>query len=221
MTLEVKTGDNITETRNRITQLINETIEDDVFLTPSTLKNLSVHLSITIIRLKSDNYIPLSPSLTKSYKKQKYYDTAKNICGCLAKEFNVEFPDGEVSLVSLYLSQNKLLDEEIFSGIDLLDDEIYDLVKETSVLIRDNYHLDLTNNEKFIVNVGLHLTPAIERLKSDTQITNPLLDKIKASHQKEFEMAKQVNTICRNKYNKEFSDDEVSYITLHLLASNS
>lgn len=221
MTLEVKTGDNITQTRNKITQMINETIKDDVFLTPSTLKNLAVHLSITIIRLKSDNYIPLSPSLTKSYKKQKFYDTAKTICNRLTDEYHIEFPEGEVSLVSLYLSQNKLLDDEIFSGIDLLDDEIYDLVNKTSVLIRDNYDVDLTNNEKFIVNVGLHLTPAIERLKNNTQISNPLLDKIKSSHQKEFEMAKQINTICRNKYNKEFSDDEISYITLHLLASNS
>ena len=43
--------------------------------------------------------------------------------------------------------------------------------------------------KKLLVSLGLHLTPALDRLLDDSQIENPLTAKIKERHPKEFAMA--------------------------------
>ena len=63
------------------------------------------------------------------------------------------------------------------------------------------------------------MSPAIERLLNDDQIDNPLLDKIKARHKKEFDMAQIINDEVEKFYQKRFIDEEVAYLALHFLVS--
>lgn len=120
----------------------------------------------------------------------------------------------------MYLSKNNVLDVEFNAGVNLLDDEIIDVLQNTlDSLFKQKMVYDLRNNEKLLVSLGLHLTPALDRLLDDSQIENPLTAKIKERHPKEFAMAEILNDAIESIYHKRFTEDEVAYFALHFIVS--
>ena len=70
-------------------EAVNEVIQkNNLSLSTQFTQNLVVHLAIAILRIKTNNYIPLSQGQITSYKANKNYDSAVEICNILSKEFN-------------------------------------------------------------------------------------------------------------------------------------
>lgn len=201
-------------------EAVNEVIEKNhLTLSPQFTQNLVVHLAIAMLRIKANNYIPLSQGQITSYKANTNYDSAVEICNILSKKFDIEFPESELALISMYLSKNNVLDVEFNAGVNLLDDEIIDVLQNTLDSLFKQKGIDLRNNEKLLVSLGLHLTPALDRLLDDSQIENPLTAKIKERHPKEFAMAEILNDAIESIYHKRFTEDEVAYFALHFIVS--
>ena len=60
MDLTFNTNTDFDQTKVLITNIIKNTADDyDLFLSENSINNLSVHLTIAIIRIKSNNYICL------------------------------------------------------------------------------------------------------------------------------------------------------------------
>ena len=69
MDLTINSDEAFNQTKAHITNIINDTINDyDFTLSDNSINNLAVHLSIAIIRIKSDNYIPFNIRATSSIK---------------------------------------------------------------------------------------------------------------------------------------------------------
>lgn len=219
MTL-ITTNEQFEQSKIMVTNIIKKTIEDsDIYLTNHSLDNLAIHLAIAIMRMKSNTYIPLSNSQIAIFKDNPHYQYAITLCNQLSKTFDITFPENEISLVTMYLSKSQLLDIEINSGFDLLDTEIFNLLRETMFSIYKEYNQDFRTSDKLFVSIGLHLTPAIERLENDQQLENPLTTQIKERHITEFNYAKVLNNIVEKQYHKSFTDDELAFITLHFVVA--
>lgn len=222
MTSTFNTNTDFEEIQTIISEIIEKTAKKlKLTLSTSSIKNLAVHLSIAIIRLRSNSYIPLSNGQIASYKQENSYACAKELCNQLSKQFNIEFPEDEISLVSMYLTKNQKLDLEINSGYDLLDDDIYKIIDETMTCIYQEYHKDFRKDDKLFVAIGLHLQPALERLSNIQTIKNPLKDEIIKRHQEEFNYSRVLNKIIEQETNLSFDDDELAYITLHFVVANN
>ena len=98
-------------------------------------------------------------------------------------------------------------------------DEIIEILQNTLDSLFEQKGIDLRHNEKLLVSLGLHLTPALDRLLEDSQIENPLTEKIKERHPKEFAMAEILNDAIESIYHKRFTEDEVAYFALHFIVS--
>lgn len=99
-------------------EAVNEVIEKNhLTLSPQFTQNLVVHLAIAMLRIKTNNYIPLSQGQITSYKANTNYDSAVEICNILSKKFDIEFPESELALISMYLSKNNVLDVEFNAGV--------------------------------------------------------------------------------------------------------
>ena len=134
-------------------EAVNEVIEKNhLTLSPQFTQNLVVHLAIAILRIKTNNYIPLSQGQITSYKANTNYDSAVEICNILSKKFDIEFPESELALISMYLSKNNVLDVEFNAGVNLLDDEIIDVLQNTLDSLFKQKGIDLRNNEKLEMN---------------------------------------------------------------------
>lgn len=222
MNLTFNTDADFNQIKTIVIDIIKNTANDfDLFLSTNSINNLSIHLSIAIIRIKSDNYIPLSNGQIASYKQEYSYPYAKMLCDRLAKKFEIEFPEDEVSLVSMHLSKNQKLDLEINSGFDLLDSKVFKILNETMTLIYQEYHKDFGKDDKLLIAIGLHLEPAIERLSKGQTIENPLKDKIIERHNEEYNYSRILNKVINHETNLSFNDDELAFIALHFVVANN
>ncbi|HRM89146.1 MAG TPA: PRD domain-containing protein, partial [Thomasclavelia ramosa] len=120
-----------------------------------------------------------------------------------------------------FLSKNQKLDLEINSGFDLLDDQVFKILRETMYTIYQDYHKDFRNDDKLFVAIGLHLEPALERLANGQLVENPLKEKIIERHQEEFNYSKILNDVVRHDLNLSFDDDELAFIALHFVVANN
>lgn len=208
--------DEFESSKKELLELVNNIVkENNLPLTSHFIQNLSVHLAIALLRIKSDNYIPLSQGQITSYKDNENYKIATILCKKIKEKYNVEFPESEQALISMYLSKIKMLDIEFNSGFDLLDNDVLVILQNTINTIYIKTGVNFKEDEKLMIALGLHLTPAIERLLSDDQIENPLLDKIKTRYAQAYEMAQILNDTIETIYKKRFTDDEAAYLALH------
>ena len=222
MKLTTNTTQQFDQIKASIVDIITHSIDQtEIFLSSNSLNNLAIHLTIAIVRIQSNTYIPLSSSQITVFKDDSNYQYAHTLCNTLENTFTVKFPDNEIALVTMYLSKSQLLDMEINSGFDLLDVEIFNILRETMFIINKNYNQDFRTNDKLFVSIGLHLTPAIERLENNQQLENPLTAQIKERHPVEFAYASILNTVIHGQYQVSFSDDELAFIALHFVVATN
>ena len=67
------------------------------------------------------------------------------------------------------------------------------------------------------IHIGLidHLAIAMKRLKNKEQINNPFIVEIETLYSVEFEMAKKIVNKIQDKYEIDFPEGEIGFITLH------
>lgn len=208
--------DQIENTKKQLIAIINSTVEEQSLqLNSQLIQSLATHLAVALIRLKTNSYIPLSQGQISYYKNNENYMLASTLCQEIASHFDVQFPESEQALISMYLSKVKVLDVEFNSSLDLLDNDILVILENTVNSIAIKHDQDFRNDDKLLTALGLHLSPAIDRLLNDDQIDNPLLDKIKARYPNAYDMAQILNDVVENVYHNRFTDEEAAYFALH------
>jgi transcriptional antiterminator len=204
--------------KQKVTSIINKyNLKLTDFLSPDTINHLATHITIAMVRIQSKNYIPLSISQIESIQDNKVLKYAKAICQDIQEEFNMLFPEGEIAVISMYLSKNRLLDVEIKSGFDLLDKEIFDILKHAMSKIYESYDYDFRNNDTLWISIGLHLTSAIERLHNHQMLVNPLTNNIKTKNPLAFSLASIINNTIEEQCNASLSEDEIAFLAIHFL----
>ena len=89
MNLTFNTDADFDQIKTIVIDIIKNTANDfDLFLSTNSINNLSIHLSIAIIRIKSNNYIPLSNGQIASYKQEYSYPMQR--CYAIASQKNLK-----------------------------------------------------------------------------------------------------------------------------------
>lgn len=97
----------------------------------------------------------------------------------------------------------KTVDEEMLKTIISIVEMIHD---QAGTTLSEHIHVALTD----------HLLFAIQRLKNGMAIRNPFLVETKTLYAKQFEIAKNVAKLVKQKIGIELPDEEIGFITLHI-----
>ncbi len=74
----------------------------------------------------------------------------------------------------------------------------------------------LLQDDKILVNLAIHLEPAIKRMIMGMEIRNPLLNEIMENYPQIFNLSKKASSIIEKEFNVKVPDAEVGYIALHI-----
>src|SRR5699024_3658200 len=133
----------------------------------------------------------------------------------------VHFPNNEVAYLSIHLQGTKLASsndgEKDFDS--LIDHEVYALAKDLIHRVEQVYNLGISKDQQLLINLSLHLKPAINRYRYNMNIRNPMHEEIKLKFPLSFEAALTGAEAIYERYNFEVNEDEVAYIALHLEAA--
>lgn len=179
-------------------------------------ENLAIHLTLSITRQLSGNYISTSQSQLEQCKNLNTYLIARELVKRLAAKYNVIMHHIDYYYTAMYLANMSLLDLDFESEFDMFDEEMEEVMDETLDEIRSNLHLDLRQNPDFCKHMTLHFFPALERLENNEQVeANPLVDELSIRNEDEYACAKILNSVVERHYHKSFNRHELCYIALH------
>lgn len=109
-------------------------------------------------------------------------------------------------------------------GLENDDESLHDIVKDsdpifleiTSEIIAEAEKVFQNFDTNILIPLADHIAFSIERIKGNTNITNPLTDDIKLLFKEEYKVAENARRIIEEKIGFTISDDEIGYISLHI-----
>lgn len=130
--------------------------------------------------------------------------------------FNKKFGDIlednlEVDKVFSIEDKNQENLKEVYNRVDgefvaICEEALAEISEELGEELNETIHIGLID----------HLAIAMKRLKNKEQINNPFIVEIETLYSVEFEMAKKIVNKLQDKYEIDFPEGEIGFITLHI-----
>lgn len=131
--------------------------------------------------------------------------------------FNKKFGDileDNLEVDKVFSIEDKKNQENLKEVYNRVDGEFVAICEEALAEISEELGEEL--NETIHIGLIDHLAIAMKRLKNKEQINNPFIVEIEALYSVEFEMAKKIVNKLQDKYEIDFPEGEIGFITLHI-----
>lgn len=205
---------------NRIKQIITRVLTDYYyFIDDFSLLNFILHIAITMERSKSETSLYILEEENKVEINEDIINIIDDIAKQIEIEFNIAFTEDEKyyfallimtrvishSLNQLTLDQlQEVVGEDITKLVNLIQEKIYSL-----------FGINF-NNQDFVIRFSLHIKNLMTRLKHDIVLRNLQMREIKNSYPFIYDVSVYVANIIMNETNYSLTEDEISYIALHI-----
>ena len=208
------------EELERIRQIILKHIQAyHITISDISVHNLQMHIAIACRRIRSGNRVTLYPADLKEIINQREYEVAGRIVRDVEDAFGLAFPREEIAYVAIHLLGTKMTMPDEGGTLppeQVVDEKILRLVRAALDKIESELEIDLKQDRKLIMDLALHLKPAIHRYKFGMNIRNPMLEDIKKHYPLAFEAGVIAGMALEEETGIEISEDEVGYLALHL-----
>ncbi|EGJ27505.1 BglG family transcription antiterminator [Streptococcus porcinus] len=182
-------------------------------LSDFVIQNLIVHIALAIKRV-NDGF-KISQLNIDQLKFKSEILVATNILRRLEQVTGTDFPDEEINYIALHLISESIHAEnsDSLDYISLRQDLL-----DATTEIDHSYGYQFSQDFTFIEGLLKHLEVLLERVRNKVRLDNPLLDDIQRQYKEAFLISRSL--MSKMNYFKDFdlSDDEIAYVTLHLLA---
>ena len=131
--------------------------------------------------------------------------------------FNKKFGDileDNLEVDKVFSIEDKKNHENLKEVYNRVDGEFVAICEEALAEISEELGEEL--NETIHIGLIDHLAIAMKRLKNKEQINNPFIVEIETLYSVEFEMAKKIVNKLQDKYEIDFPEGEIGFITLHI-----
>lgn len=132
--------------------------------------------------------------------------------------FNVVLPEIEWINLQHYFKSKQLVSGTNIKQIETKE-SIY-IINEFFRIIYDKFNLDLSSHNTVKENLLLYIIPMINRLKFKHCIASPINEDVINNYPLEYKMAMEMSYIIKEVLNLDMNPTELSYITMHLVATN-
>ena len=178
---------------------------------------LIIHLTVAIDRILKNDDVENNDLIDEMLKDDYCLQQAKLMAEKLENEFDIDIPSGEVSYIALHIKGAKLTKTNDFEEYNDIDFRV--LVKKVINSMDHDFSKVFIEDEQLLNGLIAHLKPTIIRIKYHSNIINPFKEQIKTNYPDYYQQAVKGAKIINDEYNVELSDDEISYIAMHLGAS--
>lgn len=181
-----------------------------------SITNLSLHIYISIMRIRSGKWIKISSNMKKHLDTSSDQILISSIVESIENTFNITFTKDEVYYLLIQLSGKRLIGNiKENKKNTIVTNEVYQLVGDMLSAVYETLRIDLRYDLELITALSMHLVPLEFRMKYDITVQNTMKEEIRQRVILPFNMASIACDFLEKKYNKRLPDDEVTFIALH------
>ena len=178
-------------------------------LTESSYLTLTIHIVLSIDRMKNKEYVDLDSDIYNSVQGTKEYDVAAALAKQLSEMYDVSFTQPEITFITIHLRGAKRKQDTSEPTATSDYDKVHTLVHT----VAQNAGTSFNDNQALVNGLLLHLLPAMNRLKSNIETYNPLTEMIQQKYATLFQNVKHsLYTIWPD---LKFPDSEIAFVVLH------
>lgn len=182
--------------------------------------SLIVNMAIAIRRIKKHGKIILETKILHQLNNSKEYKIVENLVLPIERKFKIEFSASEIGYITMYIKGCGGKDTLFCSDNSMIEDfKLIKIGKEMIHVAEIEMGYYLEQNEKLLIGLVRHLGPAINRIKMDLDIRNPLLQEIKQLYPQLFKIAGECAKVMEKYEDIKVPEEEVAYIAMHLGAA--
>ncbi|PKM50127.1 MAG: hypothetical protein CVV02_12760 [Firmicutes bacterium HGW-Firmicutes-7] len=207
-----------------------------VRLGDNSFASLFTHLAIALQRIQAGKSIFLPTEDLLLLEKTDEFKTGEKFAEILEENFEIMIPKSEVGYITLHILAAQLgkptekdkkdgtaspESNNNFNVSLLFNNEEFDymeMAKDITNFIKTQLNVEFHDENHMLVDLCIHLKPAVHRCKYKMYLTNPLLEDIRQNYYRLFLVVKEAILLLKIKYPIDMNDDELSYITLHFAA---
>ncbi|WP_026565246.1 BglG family transcription antiterminator [Bacillus sp. UNC41MFS5] len=194
--------------------IIKKVNEYKIEVSDIALENLATHITIGCKRIEEGFVIEnLEQDLIGKYPFEKI--VANEIVREVEGFTGLKFPKSEIDYIIVHLLGTKLIHKNTlneFSKFDELGTIIHCMLER----LKTELNWDFQDDSEFIQALTLHIRPAMNRLRYNMNIRNPLLEEIKRKYPSAFEGAAIASRCIEEYLEREVGEHEIAYIALHI-----
>lgn len=194
--------------------VIDRLSSQHLYVNGYAINSLLLHIAIAINRLlhHQRSELALVPELFS--EDQIEYQLATQIGKDIDHSFSVEMDLYEINNLTLLL-MTKISPSNAAFLKKYMSSSVYTFVADMMETVAEKYFITHISKE-LIVNLALHVSNLIARAKNGKQVHNPLSDEIKQSYAFIYEVAVFIAKQIQKQINIPISDDEITFIALHI-----
>ncbi|MFT9495427.1 BglG family transcription antiterminator [Anaerosolibacter sp.] len=195
-------------------------------LTDSAYVGLIVHLALAIQRIKNNERIVMKEEFFKELVRSREYKIAEKIAAEITQSAGIEIPRDEIGYITMHLKgakmRNGIYDHNDFkdTGEFIIGNfELTQLANQMIKVAEKEAGYILKDNENLLFGLISHLRPAVNRLKMNLDIRNPLLGKIKQMYPEIFKISEKCAEVVNKRFDVVMPEAEIGYIAMHFGAA--
>lgn len=186
----------------------------------SAYVGLVVHLALAVQRIRNNEKITIDKKYLDEISNKPEYTAAEHLVKNMEKSLSISIPQDEIAYITMHIIGSKNRDtfydkqESATGGFELVK-----LARDMIKVAEQESNCYLEQNQKLLIGLVNHLGTAINRIKMNMDIRNPLLDEIKAFYPHIMEISKKCAEVIEGRFNIIIPESEIGYIAMHLGAA--
>ncbi|MBO0440573.1 PRD domain-containing protein [Candidatus Enterococcus ikei] len=194
--------------------VIDRLSNQHLYINGYAINSLLLHIAIAINRLQHHqrSEVDFVPELFTN--DQLEYQIATQIGKDIDQAFAVEMDLYEINNLTLLLMTKISPSNDAFLR-DYMGTSIYTFISTMMETVSEKYFITRISDE-LVLNLALHVSNLISRAKNGKQVHNPLSEEIKQSYAFIYEVAVFIAKQIQKQINIPISDDEITFIALHI-----
>ncbi|GGC76023.1 BglG family transcription antiterminator [Enterococcus wangshanyuanii] len=199
----------------RIQKIVVERLSNQhLYVNGYAINSLLLHIAIAVDRLLHHQRSDIELTSELFSEDQLEYKIASEIGKDIHQAFSVEMDLYEINNLTLLLMTKISPANETFLK-NYMDTTIYAFISSTMETVAEKYFIPNISDE-LVLNLALHVSNLISRAKRGKQVRNPLSEEIKQSYAFIYEVAVFIAKQIQKQINIPITDDEITFIALHI-----
>ena len=196
-----------------IVEMLTQTLERK--LNAAIYISLSYHIYMAITRYLDGVVVKNSMlwDIKRFYEKE--YQAAKKVWKMINQTFKVELPEDEIGFITLHIVNAEMDNENLKQTM-----EVTKLMQEISNIVRYYFSVEFNTESVYYYRFITHLKFFAQRLLTDKEYEddqdNELFNTIRQKYRTSYKCVEKIAEFISRKYEKELSDEEKLYLTIHI-----
>ena len=176
---------------------------------------LFMMMAISFRRYLNGHIVSLSPEFIATLTNEPFYNEVERISAKIKENYHIDLPEVEKRFLQVYFISQSHRDQK-------QHEDVQEAKKLANLLVDDwqkQLGYEFQEKPRMLEALIEHLKPAVIRFKHGLYLNNPLLSEIKKVHRQSYAIVNQSKKVIENYYAITVSEDELGFLTLHLVAA--